>query len=169
MRQLRVAAVLAALAIAISCEDSTGPTIPDIPLDAIQVPAQVSLSAVVLPDSDGVGAVWLAFTNRGTSADTIAYGPCAFAAVLYPAGTGDPGWQSASAARGCPDVAFLLPLLPGATGSVLAGRLAAQPADGIPQPSVGRFDAAAILNNGGRLRLVGAGTVTCSTAGCGWD
>ena len=167
MRRLRVATVLAALTLTISCEDSTGPTIPDIPLSAIQVPAQVSLSAVVLPDSDGVGAVWLAFTNGGTATDTIIYGPCAFAAVLYPAGTGDPGWQSASAARGCPDVAFLLPLLPGATGSVLAGRLAASA--GVPQPPVGRFDAAAMLNDGSGLRLVGAGTVTCSTAGCGWD
>ena len=70
-----------------------------------------------------VATVWLTFTDTATHPDTITYGVCSFAALLYPEGSSRAAWQSVSTEpHPCPALAVLLAIPSGGTRAALAGR-----------------------------------------------
>jgi len=168
VRQLWGAAALLALELAGACGDAgTGPVVPPVALLPFRVPPHVAMSAVVASDSLGVAEVWLVLTNPSAATDTILYFVCAAAGLLYPEGSRHSTWQSSpppSPAACGADVVFRLVLPPYATRAMLAGRLAGSGL--IPQPPPGRYVAAAVFNDGTAVRLIRAGRVVCTAAGC---
>ena len=168
MRPLWGAAALLALELAGACGDAgTGPVVPPVALLAIRMPPHVAVSAVVAPDSLGVAEVRLVFTNSSTATETILLSLCAAAAVLYTEGSRHSTWQSSpppSPAACGADVVFRLVLPPYATRAMPAGRLAGSGL--IPQPPPGRYVAAAVFDDGTAVRLIRAGRVVCTPAGC---
>jgi hypothetical protein len=164
--------VLVVLVGVAACASETGPSLPSLFLQETGVPADIAVGAVAVTDSTGVATVWLTFTDTATHPDTITYGVCSFAALLYPEGSSRAAWQSVSTEpHPCPALAVLLAIPSGGTRAALAGRLAGAVAAGseeplVPAPPVGRFTAAAVLNDGTRYRIIPAGAVTCTAAGC---
>ena len=168
MRRHRGAVATVAFMLAGACGDSsTGPEVPPLALLPLVLPAHIGVHAAVVPDSTGVATVWLVLTNPSASTDSIVYGVCAAAALLYPEGSEQAVWQSAPppGPTACaPDYAVLLVLPPSATRSILAGRLSASGLIG--QPPAGRYVAAAAFRDGTAIRLLRAGPVVCTALGC---
>jgi hypothetical protein len=158
------------LAVAAACgcrEASTAPHVPPLALLPLALPTHVAVDATVAADSDGVAAVWLVLTNQSTRTDTVTYGACPAAALLYIDAAGQAAWQSApppGSAECAPDYLVLLVLPPSATRAIRAGRLAAS--GPIGQPAPGHYLAAAAYHDGTTLHLVWAGPVVCTLAGC---
>ena len=121
----------------------------------------------MVPDSLGVAAVWLALTNLSARTVTITYGVCAAAAVLYAEGAQQAAWHNGElpSPSSCgPDVVWQLTLFPNGVGAIPAGRLAF--GGSVPALPTGRYVAAAAFDDGGTVRLLQAGFVTCTSARC---
>lgn len=154
----RIAAALAAIALVSGCREATAPAPPTVYVQPVHLPASFELSARLLPDSIARPVAWLTFTNRGAAPDTVIYGACSFAVLLY-AGTTitTPAWQSVpTEPYACIDVAYLLPVAPGGSQTIGIATLARS--FSIPAPPAGLHRAFVALDTG-RIVLVRAGDV----------